>query len=72
MHRDVSLSKRIFAVLFNHDSGYYLDDTTMACCFCGDSYDENGKQMHQADALIRELPELNPQTPPFDNTVLGP
>ena len=49
------LRTRIFAILFNHDSGYYLDDTTMACCFCGDSYDENGKQLHQSDALIREL-----------------
>ncbi len=49
------LHGRIFSTLFNHDSGYYVDETTMACCFCGETYGENGKQAHQADAVIREL-----------------
>ena len=50
-----SLRARIFATLWNHDSGHYVDDTTMACCFCGETYDQNGKQAHLADAVIREL-----------------
>jgi hypothetical protein len=49
------LRTRIFTTLWNHDSYYYVDDDIVACSFCGEQFDENGKQAHLADVLVAEL-----------------